>query len=212
MKRNRWTWFALLLLGVISLSFALLDTSGGDGSISDDVVDDGVTALTPAGDAVEEQATGSFDPEFLVELGDTLVDISQETISFWARIGKVDFPHLMHIDDFGMACVDCHHETNATSLDIPHAEYFEDFWIDCATCHDASGDAALEPQACSDCHPANPIGIADETLSSKVVIHRLCWDCHDSGTGTDASESCATCHTGAKTSFMEPLPDSLRNQ
>jgi hypothetical protein len=143
MKKNKWTWSALLVLGAVSLSFVLLDSTGGEGSTSDEVVDPGVETVRPAADGVDVESNRKTDPEFLVELGDTLVNISQETISFWARIGDVEFPHLMHIDDFGMACIDCHHETNASSLDIPHAEYFEDFWIDCATCHDASGEASL---------------------------------------------------------------------
>jgi hypothetical protein len=77
---------------------------------------------------------------------------------------------------------------------MPHDEYFRDFWIDCSICHSAEPGELMEPTACADCHHSDPIGIADETLSSKVVIHASCWECHDSGTGADASEGCSFCH------------------
>ena len=93
-------------------------------------------------------------------------------------------------------CEACHHETNARMLDIPHVEYFADFWIDCTTCHHPSS----EPQramSCSACHHC-PTHCADETLSSKVVIHASCWRCHEVGAGAAASGACATCHAGPK--------------
>ncbi|MGB3564958.1 MAG: cytochrome c3 family protein [Thermoanaerobaculia bacterium] len=113
-------------------------------------------------------------------------------------VGEVKFPHQMHFDDMGVPCQDCHHEVNATKLDMPHSDYFDDFWIDCSACHSESGTPSTS-QACSACHHSDPAGIADETLSSKVVIHKSCWTCHETGTGDEASESCGTCHQGART-------------
>jgi hypothetical protein len=132
---------------------------------------------------------------------DTLTPQLQETIRVSSYLGEVEFPHLDHVDAFGLACGDCHHETNAAALAIPHEDYFDDFWIDCATCHHEPGSASLEAQACSNCHPARPQNLADETRSAKVVIHQNCWECHDSGTGAEASSNCAFCHTGPRLRF-----------
>ncbi len=79
---------------------------------------------------------------------------------------------------------------------MPHDDYFEDFWIDCKVCHRESG-VASEPQRCSNCHHSTPAGIADESLSAKVVIHKSCWGCHESGTGVAASAACSSCHQGS---------------
>lgn len=116
-----------------------------------------------------------------------------EFIEWPSTVGAVSFPHLMHVEDLELECADCHHETNAARLEMPHPEYFEDFWIDCGSCHQASAIAAA-PQACSNCHHDSPVTVADETLSSKVVVHRSCWNCHEVSTGVEASKGCATCH------------------
>lgn len=110
--------------------------------------------------------------------------------------GDVDFPHDFHIDDLELECEECHHETNALRLKMPHEDYFDDFWIDCTICHKSDSEVSLDPQSCSECHPSNPKNSADETLSAKVVIHQNCWNCHDSGTGSDAAETCSFCHDG----------------
>jgi hypothetical protein len=115
-------------------------------------------------------------------------------------LGEVRFPHSLHADELGFDCAECHHETAATRLSMPHDEYFEDFWIDCRTCHRESGESAA-PGSCAGCHHASPVSTADETLSAKVVIHRSCWQCHDSGTGVEASRSCSFCHVDEP--FME---------
>jgi DnaJ-class molecular chaperone len=84
---------------------------------------------------------------------------------------------------------------------MPHAEYFEDFWIKCETCH-TNPTTEASPQPCSNCHHASPIDASDESLSSKVVVHRSCWRCHESGTGSEASIGCVLCHLGARTDPM----------
>jgi hypothetical protein len=109
-------------------------------------------------------------------------------------IGPAFFPHGRHARKFAIDCARCHHETNAAPLSSPHENYFQDFWIDCSICHRGPGTAALEPQACSTCHHSPNGNSADQTLSSKVVIHKNCWSCHDMGTGAKASSACKTCH------------------
>jgi len=113
-------------------------------------------------------------------------------------IGAVSFKHKYHIEEMEIECQQCHHETNAATLDFPHENYFEDFWIDCTICHHKNGETTLAAQSCSKCHHAQPAGIADETLSAKVVIHKSCWECHETGKGQEASANCKFCHTGEK--------------
>lgn len=109
----------------------------------------------------------------------------------------VRFPHAMHVGDLGIDCATCHHETNAAALHIPHPQYFADLWIDCGTCHRPGAPPATS-MACSQCHHDSPTDIADETLSSKVVLHESCWSCHEVGRGAAASRTCKTCHNGEK--------------
>ena len=115
-----------------------------------------------------------------------------EVVVFDGDSGRVEFPHELHTD-MQVPCSDCHHETDAAKLDMPHPEYFEDFWIQCETCHRTDTRAGC-PQACSACHHGSPTTIADESLSSKVVIHEACWKCHTAGQGVEASQTCPTCH------------------
>lgn len=118
-------------------------------------------------------------------------------IKFRSSVGEVTFPHQMHIKDFGVNCVECHHQISARKLSTPHPDYLKSSWINCKTCHSESGKDQ-QVFACSECHRTNPKNIADETLSAKVVIHKRCWKCHQAGTGKEASMSCEKCHTGKK--------------
>ena len=113
-------------------------------------------------------------------------------VVFTAASGSVTFPHLLH-QEMDIPCEDCHHETLAGPLTMPHPEYFEDFWIQCTTCHRTSNRPSC-PQRCSACHHSSPSTVADETLSSKVVIHQACWECHPIGVGSEASDKCKVCH------------------
>lgn len=110
------------------------------------------------------------------------------------ELEDVSFPHQMHLDDFGIECRECHHETDAAKLESPHQEYFADFWINCQICHHESRTPRTS-QRCSHCHHDTPFDIADETRSAKVVIHQKCWSCHEVGAGAEASATCATCHS-----------------
>ena len=143
--------------------------------------------------------TYSTSPAFVSEktsIPDT-VEMPDEIISP-SSVGEVTFPHLFHFEELELECVECHHEINAAKLIIPHEEYFNDFWIDCNICHNGNENARMEAQACSECHHTHPYGIADETLSAKVVIHKNCWKCHGVETGIAASESCGLCHAGER--------------
>ena len=119
-----------------------------------------------------------------------------EECVFPSELGEVVFPHRMHAEDFEIECVSCHHEVNARKLNSPHEEYFQDFWIRCNECHHDS-DAAAPARKCSMCHHRSQ-DIADQPLSAKVVVHRVCSECHTIGTGPEASASCAVCHTGPR--------------
>jgi hypothetical protein len=116
-----------------------------------------------------------------------------------ASVGEVVFRHQMHIKDFSIKCVECHHQINAKELNTPHPDYLKSSWINCKVCHDGSGKIKQNAYTCSECHHANPIDIADETLGSKVVIHKQCWKCHPVSTGKEASRGCEKCHSGKKT-------------
>lgn len=123
------------------------------------------------------------------------VESAEQTLPEFIESRDVCFPHAMHFDDLGIECGGCHHETNAAELRIPHQDYFEQLWIDCQICH-KPGEAAAVAMACSGCHHESPTDIADQTLSSKVVIHRSCWECHDVGRAAEASVACKMCHDG----------------
>lgn len=120
-------------------------------------------------------------------------------ITIPSSVGEVIFHHQMHTKDLSIACVECHHQINAKELNTPHPDYLKSSWINCRVCHDESGKTKQKVYACSECHPTNPVNIADETLSAKVVIHKQCWKCHPVSNGKEASQLCAKCHSGKKT-------------
>jgi len=109
-------------------------------------------------------------------------------------MGDLIFPHVEHVEDMEIECDECHHETNAVPLDSPHEAYFDDLWVDCGACHHESGSTDLEPKSCYECHDSSLRDIADERLSSKVILHKNCWACHEVETGLEASQSCELCH------------------
>lgn len=119
--------------------------------------------------------------------------------SFPSSVGEVIFSHETHVKDRAIQCAECHHQINAKKLETPHPDYFKSSSIKCEICHSESENAEKRAYNCSGCHPANPVNIADESLSAKVVIHQQCWKCHQVGTGKEASKACESCHSGAKT-------------
>ena len=119
--------------------------------------------------------------------------------TFPSSTGEVIFHHQMHIKDLGIKCVECHHQIDAKQLNTPHPDYFKSSSIKCEICHNESEKIKRKAYTCSACHRINPINIADETLSAKVVIHKQCWKCHAVGAGKEASKGCEKCHSGKKT-------------
>lgn len=128
-----------------------------------------------------------------------------EEIVTEAPVGEVTFPHYMHVEALEIACNECHHETNAKPLYNPHPQYFSTVWGECTACHKEDASDGLIAGKCSSCHPDTPRNTSDAALSAKVVIHRQCWNCHDVGTGVDASKECSYCHSGDRAGFA-PIP------
>mgnify|MGYP001821490101 FL=1 len=112
------------------------------------------------------------------------------TIVFGSELGDVHFPHRLHQK---MGCQKCHHQIHAKDLITPHDEYLTYSWVNCRDCHDESQNHSAY-YGCDKCHHSNLENIADETLNAKVVVHKSCWKCHLSGTGSEASERCSYCH------------------
>jgi len=121
------------------------------------------------------------------------VDVPIE-ITYSSSVGDVLFTHEQHIKDQEIECVECHHQIHAKDLLTPHPDYMTSSWVSCKICHDENSEKNRKYYKCSDCHHSEPDNIADETLSSKVVTHKNCWNCHETGTGVEASQACAECH------------------
>ena len=117
-----------------------------------------------------------------------------EVVTFNSSVGNVLFPHKLHVEDLELECVECHHQISAVKLETPHPNYLDSSWINCQLCHDPNQQTDKAYYKCSECHHENPNNITDETLSSKVVTHKSCWTCHESGTGVEASKGCRGCH------------------
>ena len=117
-----------------------------------------------------------------------------DVVTFNSSVGHVLFPHKLHVEDLELECVKCHHQISAVKLETPHPDYLESSWINCQLCHDPNQQTDKTYYKCSECHHETPDNIEDETLSSKVVTHKSCWACHESGTGVEASKGCRGCH------------------
>lgn len=117
-----------------------------------------------------------------------------DSITFESSVGEVHFPHKLHVADLDVECMQCHHQIHARELNTPHPDYLTSSWISCQSCHNTNSADGKKYYKCSDCHHSDLENIADETLSSKVVMHKSCWKCHETGTGQDASKECTECH------------------
>ena len=111
-----------------------------------------------------------------------------------SSVGYVIIPHDFHVTGVKMECVECHHQIHAVELDTPHPDYLTSSWINCQSCHNPKSETDQIYYQCGECHHTDTNNIADETLSSKVVVHKSCWKCHDTKTGVDASQGCVDCH------------------
>ena len=117
-----------------------------------------------------------------------------DIITYASSVGDVRFTHNAHAEEQEIECVECHHQIHAKNLVTPHPDYMTSSWISCKTCHDEGSDWNKKYYRCSDCHLTDSKDISDETLSSKVVTHKNCWNCHETGTGVEASKGCIECH------------------
>ena len=119
---------------------------------------------------------------------------SLQEIVIESSVGYVIFPHDFHVTGVEMECVECHHQIHAVELDTPHPDYLMSSWINCQACHNPDSASDQVYYQCGECHHTDQDNIADETLSSKVVVHKSCWKCHDTRTGVEASQGCVDCH------------------
>jgi hypothetical protein len=143
----------------------------------------------------EEGQTGTTAETTPAGSPDATPDMPGE-ITIKSTFGNVVLPHDIHIKKVKLKCNVCHHQIKAKMLDTPHQDYLDSSWISCQTCHAENSEFTKKYYKCSVCHHSEPNNIADETLSSKVVIHKSCWKCHEIGTGKEASKTCGQCHEG----------------
>ena len=150
-------------------------------------------AFSPLSYAQEAKQTGPV-PEEVPSDSPTVVSDLPDEITIESSVGNVVLPHDVHVKDKKLKCVVCHHQIHATELDTPHPDYMDSSRINCQTCHGTNSETRKKYYKCSKCHHSEPDDISDETLSSKVVIHKSCWKCHEAGTGVEASRGCSDCH------------------
>ncbi|MBI5376201.1 MAG: NapC/NirT family cytochrome c [Candidatus Schekmanbacteria bacterium] len=107
---------------------------------------------------------------------------------------SIDFPHNMHISDFGIDCTECHSNTKHKSTTLTLK--------DCAACHHGGDDKTAD---CSRCHKQEyklyygkgKEYISDMSPDSMATAGVGCADCHLPSKGEPASsglERCKGCH------------------
>jgi hypothetical protein len=143
--------------------------------------------------AQDAEQTAAVAEQVLSESTKVVPDVPDK-ITLESTVGNVVVPHDVHVKDVKLKCNVCHHQIRATELDTPHPDYLTSSAVSCQTCHSTNSANRKKYYKCSECHHSEPDGIADETLSSKVVIHKSCWECHAAGTGAEASRGCSNCH------------------
>jgi hypothetical protein len=150
-------------------------------------------AFSALSHAQEVQQTGTA-PEKAPSDSPTVDSDLPDEITMESSVGRVVLPHDIHVKDKKLKCVVCHHQIHAVELDTPHPDYLDASGSNCQTCHGTNSETRKKYYKCSKCHHSDPDDISDETLSSKVVIHKSCWKCHEAGTGVEASKGCSDCH------------------
>lgn len=107
--------------------------------------------------------------EFAGTIGKMEASCSTCHISGELRIPAFDedglFDHDTHSYDYGLSCMDCHHEMD---------------------------DFGMDPQRCSDCHEPGGYGMSQLTMAE--AAHQSCIDCH-SAMGGPVEENCSSCHS-----------------
>lgn len=115
--------------------------------------------------------------------------------------GRVIFTHAAHTEDYGFACVDCHHD------DIGQEQF-----ISCGSCHPSEFDETFRAEhqnnfenedACLRCHYDPPQEeLAEDNRPDTEFIptradafHAQCMNCHeDMGAGPYGDDTCYDCH------------------
>ena len=85
--------------------------------------------------------------------------------------GPVNFSHLKHSKDYGVACTDCHHEYKDGN----------NIWKE--------GDAV---KTCVTCH--DPEKTQDNVPKLMMAFHNNCKDCHKNSGKDTAPTKCNDCH------------------
>jgi len=122
---------------------------------------------------------------------------------------NVLFGHLVHMEEYGYSCTDCHHQFADTIGKMEascgtchesgvmgepaftedglfdHETHEYDYGLSCMDCHHEMDDFGMDPQRCSDCH-ASPGEMAE-------VAHDSCISCHSAMAGP-VEQDCASCH------------------
>ena len=105
-----------------------------------------------------------------------------------AFTGPVKFSHSRHVEEYGAACGDCHHDSDFEPIDA----HDPDETYACVECHDEEGLIR---------GPIAEIEASDSDLIAhrSNVIHMQCIGCHkqfnNDKQGVRAPESCIACHT-----------------
>lgn len=126
-----------------------------------------------------------------------LSEAPPEELVFTSPIGKITFPHALHVSDLGATCTDCHHPAVAPALKTPHPQWLPKAGHQCLACH-GKQETTSRHYACTDCH-SQPLPASHGVIPSrKVAIHLTCARCHEMGTAQAASKACVNCHAGEK--------------
>ncbi len=101
--------------------------------------------------------------------------------------GPVKFTHLKHVQDYGAACGDCHHDENVEPIEA----YDPDAVYTCGECH-ANEGLLIGPIA------ENSTSREDQLAYRANAIHMQCIGCHQMYNNLNqvvrVPESCKTCH------------------
>ncbi|WP_419787177.1 cytochrome c3 family protein [Pseudodesulfovibrio sp.] len=113
--------------------------------------------------------------------------------------GRVIFAHQTHVEDYGYACADCHHDNIGQASPIA-----------CGNCHPVEfGDTFRKEhqkrfandEACLRCHdekPTFPLKEEDRPMVENIPLradafHQLCIHCHEEN-GGPGEDACHECH------------------
>jgi hypothetical protein len=121
------------------------------------------------------------------------------------------FRHKDHVERFGLACIDCHHEPScarchAEANTARAAECVHEHHRPCLTCHADEMDLAGGKDSCARCHLGKdgraPARFQHETVGWPLASYHArldCRDCHRKVPYTRLATSCTSCHQGWET-------------